>query len=76
MTLSLFWMLLVICQLCVLNKLLEKLRPFSFEVEWKEGKSHLIADALSRSPVATPDEEDTADDGIHAVNVFAAAAQA
>ena len=50
--------------------------PYTFDLEWVQGKTHHIADALSRSPVAKPDEEETVDDGIHAVNVFAAAAEA
>ena len=33
------------------QRLREKVTQFSFEVSWLEGKSHMIADALSRSPV-------------------------
>ena len=39
-------------------RLKEKLMPFSFHAEWKKGKEHLIPDALSRSPVADPDDDD------------------
>ena len=35
----------------------EKLCNFSFLVEYAEGKTHLIADALSRAPVFTPSED-------------------
>ena len=36
-----------------LQRLREKVVDFSFEVEWVEGKTHLIADALSRHPLDT-----------------------
>ena len=36
----------------------EKLTEYSFEVKWVEGKSHYIADALSRAPVFEPQEEE------------------
>ena len=45
-----------------LLRLLEKLRPFNLELEWVAGKTHLIADALSRSPVSTPCEKCVDDD--------------
>ena len=35
----------------------ERLANFNFTVEWVPGKSHQIADALSRSPVFSPTEE-------------------
>ena len=40
----------------------ERLTNFSFEVKWQPGKVHHIADALSRAPVFSPNDED--DDGI------------
>ena len=36
----------------------ERLMPFSFDVTWTPGKSHLIADALSRAPLFSPPEEE------------------
>ena len=36
----------------------EKLTNYSFEVKWVEGKTHMIADALSRVPVFQPEEEE------------------
>jgi hypothetical protein len=39
----------------------EKLAPYSFKVTWVPGKSHLIADALSRYPVFPPPEEEAED---------------
>ena len=36
----------------------EKIQEFMFKVEWVQGKTHYIADALSRSPVFAPEEED------------------
>ena len=37
-----------------LARMREKLVDFNFTVEWKEGKTHLIADALSRAPASPP----------------------
>ena len=34
----------------------EKLTVYSFTVQWVEGKTHYIADALSRYPVFNPDQ--------------------
>ena len=36
----------------------ERLSQYCFEVEWMEGKKHLVADALSRYPQAFDPEED------------------
>ena len=36
----------------------EKITKFTFEVSWVEGKTHYIADALSRAPVFAPEEEE------------------
>ena len=46
-------------QLCMLEnarlmRMREKLTGFSFEVSWVAGKSHYIADTLSRFPVFEP----------------------
>ena len=47
-----------------LQRLKEKLLPYSFTAVWKAGKTHCIPDALSRAPIATPsaDEEEAEDD--------------
>ena len=37
-----------------LQRFREKVTDFSFDVHWVEGKSHLIADSLSRYPVDAP----------------------
>ena len=41
-----------------LMRMREKIIEFTFEVKWVEGKTHYIADALSRAPVFTPEEEE------------------
>ena len=41
-----------------LTRMREKLTGYSFEVSWVAGKSHLIADALSRFPIFQPQEEE------------------
>ena len=38
-----------------LTRMREKLTVYSFTVKWVEGKTHYIADALSRYPVFNPD---------------------
>ena len=38
-----------------LQRIREKLSMYNFQIEWKEGKAHLIADALSRAPYFPPD---------------------
>ena len=40
---------------CCIQGDLEKLRVYYFNVEWVAGQTHLIADALSRSPDARAD---------------------
>ena len=40
-----------------LQRFREKIVDYSFTVEWVEGKTHLIADALSRSPVDTANDQ-------------------
>ena len=40
-----------------LRRMMEKLTAFTFEVKWVAGKTHRIADALSRAPVFPPDED-------------------
>ena len=50
-----------------LQNLKAKLAGYQFNVIWNEGKMHKVADALSRSPVDDPEEEDellTTNDGI------------
>ena len=44
-----------------LRRIIEKTAGFSFDVEWVAGKSHFIADALSRYPIFNNESEDTAD---------------
>lgn len=41
-----------------LQRVLEKLAPYTFDIVWTPGKKHLIADALSRSPTSEPSSED------------------
>ena len=41
-----------------LMRMREKIQEFTFEVEWVQGKTHYIADALSRAPVFAPEEEE------------------
>ena len=41
-----------------IQRLREKLVPYNFKAAWVPGKMNLIADALSRSPVDKPNEED------------------
>ena len=54
-----------------------KLVNYSFKVEWRKGKDHAIPDALSRAPVADPDEEDLGlDDEVKAYHVNALCASA
>jgi hypothetical protein len=43
-----------------LRRYREKLAGYSFTVRWVEGKTHYIADALSRHPVFPPPEEEAA----------------
>ena len=45
----------------------EQLSPYVFTIEWTEGKTHLIADALSRSPVFQPPEEESDADAVEYV---------
>ena len=46
-----------------LQRIREKLLEYNFSVTWVPGKSHLIADALSRAPLFAPEEvEDIAID--------------
>ena len=41
-----------------LMRMREKIQEFTFEVKWVQGKTHYIADALSRAPVFAAEEED------------------
>ena len=50
-----------------LQRIREKLSMYSFEVQWVSGKTHLIADALSRAPLFQPPEplpDDTIDSAV------------
>ena len=50
----------------------EKLTNFSFEVKWVEGKTHMIAETLSRALVFQPEEEEgeeAIDTAIHCLQV-------
>jgi hypothetical protein len=54
-----------------LRRYCEKLMPYSFSVQWVAGKTHLIADALSRFPVFPPPE---AEEDIEDAEIAAGAA--
>ena len=45
----------------IINPRLQRLRtslmPYKIKMSWVQGKTHLVADALSRSPVFSPEEE-------------------
>ena len=41
-----------------LRRFREALMPYNLKIEWVQGKTHYIADALSRSPVFPGSEED------------------
>ena len=41
-----------------LQLLREKLLPYNFTADWRQGKAHLIPDALSRAPVSQPEKTD------------------
>ena len=49
----------------------EKLAHFSFSVEYVPGKTHLIADALSRSPVFSPPEAEVININVSLANKLA-----
>ena len=40
-----------------LQRMREKIAKFSFQVTWVPGKTHLIADSLSRAPLFSPQEQ-------------------
>ena len=42
-----------------LQRLKERLSPYVFTTLWRKGKDHAVPDALSRTPVQDPSEEDT-----------------
>ncbi len=50
-----------------LQRLLEKVSWYNFEITWTPGKTHMIADALSRAPVFSPAENDIEETIITAV---------
>ena len=41
-----------------LMRVREKIQEFTFEVKWVQGKTHYIADALSRAPIFAAEEEE------------------
>ena len=41
-----------------IQRLKERLSPYSFTTVWRKGKEHAIPDALSRAPVNDPAPED------------------
>ena len=41
-----------------LMRMREKIQEFTFEIKWVQEKTNYIADALSRSPVFAPEEEE------------------
>src|SRR6056300_356277 len=45
-----------------LQRIREKLTPYSFTIAWTPGKIHAVADALSRAPAFSPAEEGIDDD--------------
>ena len=45
-----------------LQRIVEKTMGYSFTVDWVAGKTHAIADALSRYPVFAPTEDDEAEE--------------
>ena len=51
---------------CIDNARLQRLKaslsPYNFTTVWKKGREHRIPDALSRSPVQDPTEEDVKED--------------
>ena len=53
------------------RRMREKLTNFSFQVKWVKGKTHMIADALSRTLVFQPEEEEdeTIETAIHCLPV-------
>ena len=53
-----------------LMRMREQLTNFSFQVKWVKGKTYMIADALSRTPVFQPEEEEeTHKTAIHCLQV-------
>lgn len=44
-----------------IQRLVEKLSPYNFSIEWVKGKNHCIPDALSRAPVGQPESDSDVD---------------
>jgi hypothetical protein len=51
-----------------LQRILQKVAGYTFYVEWVPGKTHQIADALSRAPVFDPEEADKSNQDIAVVS--------
>jgi len=47
-----------------LLRMREALQAYNFNMKWVEGKAHMVADALSRAPVATPKQTDSVEQNI------------
>ena len=57
-----------------LQRLREKLTPYSFTTSWQKGQKHYIPDALSRAPTSDPepaDEVGEASDAVHTAVIAA-----
>ena len=54
-----------------LRRFREKLTDYAFDVTWSPGKCHLIADALSRAPVAAPQDEEVVVNNVALAEVVA-----
>ena len=55
-----------------LRRYRERLTGYTFKIEWREGKTNEIADALSRAPVFPASESNSADfvDVCYAINTL------
>ena len=50
-----------------LQRLLMKTRAYQFQMCWKKGSQHAVADALSRAPVTLPSTDDLLGEEVYAV---------
>jgi hypothetical protein len=53
-----------------LQRFLQKLSPYTFDVKWVAGKQHLIADALSRAPIENPELHEEQDIACSPILIF------